>query len=149
MTTPGDLVTLTTRMPGAPTWSGHVLTPPDPDGYTTVLWSDGATSAVRDTFLTPTRQDTMPQPEPPTTDREDAHAALTACGVTPITDQLIDGVLALAEAGRLTHLDAGRVAQAAEIAATAMTQFNLKGSDVPHVVDLLAALGQPAETEHG
>lgn len=43
------------------------------------------------------------------------------------------GALSLAAAGEL------EVAQAAEIAATAMTQFNLKGSDVPHVADLLAA----------
>lgn len=63
MTTPGDPVTLTTRMPGAPTWTGTTLTPPDPDSYTTVLWSDGATSAVRDTFLTPTPAST-PQERP-------------------------------------------------------------------------------------
>lgn len=43
------------------------------------------------------------------------------------------GALSLAAAGEL------EVAQAAEIAATAMTQFNLKGSDVPHIADLLAA----------
>lgn len=43
------------------------------------------------------------------------------------------GALDLAAAGGL------EVGQAAEIAATALTQFNLKGSDVGHVADLLAA----------
>lgn len=45
----------------------------------------------------------------------------------------LSGALDLAAAGQLG------VADAAEIAATAMTQFNLAGSDVPHVADLLAA----------
>lgn len=45
----------------------------------------------------------------------------------------LSGALALASAGQLD------VGQAAEIAATALTQFNLKGADVPHVADLLAA----------
>ena len=43
------------------------------------------------------------------------------------------GALDLASAGEL------KVADAAQIAATAMTQFNLRGSDVPHIADLLAA----------
>ena len=43
------------------------------------------------------------------------------------------GALDLASAGEL------EVADAAQIAATAMTQFNLKGSEVPHVADLLSA----------
>lgn len=43
------------------------------------------------------------------------------------------GSLDLAAAGSL------EVADAAEIAATAMTQFNLEGSDMTHVADLLAA----------
>lgn len=43
------------------------------------------------------------------------------------------GALNLAAAGGM------EVGQAAEIAATALTQFNLKGSDVGHVADLLAA----------
>ncbi|UWD83661.1 phage tail tape measure protein [Curtobacterium flaccumfaciens] len=43
------------------------------------------------------------------------------------------GALDLASAGEL------QVADAAQIAATAMTQFNLKGNEVPHVADLLAA----------
>ncbi len=45
----------------------------------------------------------------------------------------LDGSLALAAAGSLD------VAEAAEIAASAMTQFKLEGSDVGHVADLLAA----------
>lgn len=45
----------------------------------------------------------------------------------------LDGSLDLAAAGQLA------VADAAEIAASAMTQFQLKGSDVAHVADLLAA----------
>lgn len=43
------------------------------------------------------------------------------------------GSLDLAAAGELS------VAEAAETAATALTQFNLRGSDVSHVADLLAA----------
>lgn len=45
----------------------------------------------------------------------------------------LKGALDLAAAGELD------VADAAEVAATAMTQFKLKGSDVPHIADLLAA----------
>lgn len=45
----------------------------------------------------------------------------------------LDGALALAAAGQLA------VADAAEIASVAMTQFNLSGEDLPHVADLLAA----------
>ncbi|MET0888382.1 MAG: phage tail tape measure protein, partial [Mycetocola sp.] len=45
----------------------------------------------------------------------------------------LDGALDLASAGGLG------VADAAGIAATALTQFNLAGEDVPHVADLLAA----------
>ncbi|QHF19833.1 phage tail tape measure protein [Rathayibacter sp. VKM Ac-2762] len=45
----------------------------------------------------------------------------------------LTGALSLASAGSLD------VADAAEIAATAMTQFGLKGSEVPHIADLLAA----------
>lgn len=43
------------------------------------------------------------------------------------------GALSLAAAGEID------VAQAAETAASAMTQFNLKGADVGHIADLLAA----------
>ena len=45
----------------------------------------------------------------------------------------LDGALSLASAGGLS------VADAASTAATALTLFKLKGSDIPHVVDLLAA----------
>lgn len=45
----------------------------------------------------------------------------------------LKGALDLAAAGQMD------VAEAAEVAATALTQFRLKGSDVPHVADLLAA----------
>jgi TP901 family phage tail tape measure protein len=45
----------------------------------------------------------------------------------------LSGALSLASAGSLD------VASAAEIAATAMTQFGLVGADVPHIADLLAA----------
>lgn len=45
----------------------------------------------------------------------------------------LDGALSLAAAGSLG------VADAAEIAATALTQFKLTGADVPHVADLLSA----------
>lgn len=45
----------------------------------------------------------------------------------------LDGALALAAAGNI------EVGEAAELAATAMTQFGLKGSDIGHVADLLAA----------
>lgn len=44
----------------------------------------------------------------------------------------LQGALALAAAGQIS------VGEAAETAATAMTQFNLNGSQVPHVADLLA-----------
>ncbi|MBT1676795.1 phage tail tape measure protein [Curtobacterium aurantiacum] len=45
----------------------------------------------------------------------------------------LSGALDLASAGEL------KVADAAQIAATAMTQFNARGSEVPHIADLLAA----------
>lgn len=45
----------------------------------------------------------------------------------------LDGALDLAASGAID------VGDAAEIAATAMTQFGLKGSDVTHIADLLAA----------
>lgn len=45
----------------------------------------------------------------------------------------LSGALSLAAAGEI------EVGQAAEIAASALTQFNLEGSDVGHVADLLAA----------
>lgn len=45
----------------------------------------------------------------------------------------LNGALSLAAAGALD------VGEAAETAASAMTQFGLKGSDIPHIADLLAA----------
>jgi TP901 family phage tail tape measure protein len=45
----------------------------------------------------------------------------------------LNGALALAAAGAID------VGEAAETAASAMTQFKLKGSDIPHIADLLAA----------
>lgn len=53
----------------------------------------------------------------------------------------LKGALDLAAAGSLD------VATAAEIAATAMTQFGLNGSDVPHIADLLAAAAGKAQGE--
>lgn len=45
----------------------------------------------------------------------------------------LSGALSLAAAGEI------EVGEAAELAASAMTQFKLKGADLPHVADLLAA----------
>jgi TP901 family phage tail tape measure protein len=45
----------------------------------------------------------------------------------------LSGSLALASAGQL------EIADAAQLAAIAMKQFNLEGSDIPHIADLLAA----------
>ena len=51
------------------------------------------------------------------------------------------GSLNLAAAGEMA------VAEAAEVAATAMTQFHLSGKDVPHIADLLAAGAGKAQGE--
>jgi TP901 family phage tail tape measure protein len=51
----------------------------------------------------------------------------------------LKGALSLAAAGELD------VGQAAEAAASALTQFKLKGQDVPHVADLLAAAAGKAQ----
>jgi TP901 family phage tail tape measure protein len=51
----------------------------------------------------------------------------------------LKGALDLAAAGQLS------VADSAEIAATAMTQFGLAGSDLPHVADLFAAAAGKAQ----
>jgi TP901 family phage tail tape measure protein len=51
----------------------------------------------------------------------------------------LNGALSLAAAGSLD------VGEAAETAASAMTQFKLKGSDVPHIADLLAAAAGKAQ----
>lgn len=53
----------------------------------------------------------------------------------------LSGALDLAAAGEIG------VAEAAETAATAMTQFGLAGSDVPHIADLLAAAAGKAQGE--
>ena len=53
----------------------------------------------------------------------------------------LTGALNLAAAGSLD------VGDAAEIAATAMTQFGLSGKDVPHIADLLAAAAGKAQGE--
>lgn len=65
----------------------------------------------------------------------DAITELSKAGVTTkdILNGGLNGALSLAAAGSLA------VADAAELAATAMTQFKLQGSDLPHVADLLAA----------
>lgn len=53
----------------------------------------------------------------------------------------LKGALDLAAAGQIS------VADASEIAATALTQFKLEGKDVPHVADLLAAGAGKAQGE--
>lgn len=65
----------------------------------------------------------------------DAITELSKAGVSTrdILSGGLDGALALAAAGQL------EVGQAAEFAASAMTQFGLKGKDIPHIADLLAA----------
>lgn len=64
-----------------------------------------------------------------------AEEALAKAGVT--TSDILGGALT----GSLTLAAAGTlgVADAAEIASIAMTQFKLAGKDVPHIADLLAA----------
>jgi TP901 family phage tail tape measure protein len=51
----------------------------------------------------------------------------------------LKGALSLAAAGQMS------VAEASETAASALTQFKLKGADVPHVADLLAAAAGKAQ----
>lgn len=68
----------------------------------------------------------------------EAAQAITAMGKAGVSTKDIlggglTGALDLAAAGQLD------VAQASEIAATAMNQFGLEGKDIPHVADLLAA----------
>jgi TP901 family phage tail tape measure protein len=69
------------------------------------------------------------------TEAANAIEELGKAGLT--TEQILngglDGALSLAAAGQLA------VADAAQIAAIAVKQFNLEGEDVPHVADLLAA----------
>ena len=59
--------------------------------------------------------------------------AKAGVATTDILNGGLDGALSLAAAGNLD------VAQAAETAASAMVQFGLKGADIPHIADLLAA----------
>lgn len=69
------------------------------------------------------------------TEAAQAEEELAKAGVS-VTDILsggLSGALDLASAGQL------EVGRSAEIAATAMTQFGLKGAQVPHIADLLAA----------
>lgn len=65
----------------------------------------------------------------------DAELELVKAGisVSDILGGALKGSLQLAAAGQID------VAQATEIATIALTQFGLKGKDVPHVADLLAA----------
>ncbi|WP_309080273.1 phage tail tape measure protein [Zhihengliuella sp.] len=59
--------------------------------------------------------------------------AKAGVSTTDVLNGGLDGALALAAAGGLG------VAEASEIAASALTQFKLEGEQVPHVADLLAA----------
>jgi TP901 family phage tail tape measure protein len=78
---------------------------------------------------------------------EAAHAIteLSKAGVSTsdILGGALTGSLSLAAAGQMD------VADAAEIAATAMTQFKLKGTDVTHIADLLAAGANNAQGSVG
>ena len=65
--------------------------------------------------------------------------AKAGVATTDILDGGLSGALDLAAAGGL------EVADAAEIAATAMTQFRLEGTKVPHIADLLAAAAGKAQ----
>jgi len=69
--------------------------------------------------------------------------ALLKAGVsaTDILGGGLNGALSLAASGNLN------VADSAEVAATAMTQFGLKGTDVGHIADLLAAGAGKAQGE--
>jgi TP901 family phage tail tape measure protein len=69
------------------------------------------------------------------TDAAKAEEELIKAGVSlkDIMGGGLKGALDLASAGQTD------VASATEVAASAMTQFNLKGKDVPHIADLLAA----------
>lgn len=77
------------------------------------------------------------------TESADAITAMSKAGVEAkdILGGGLAGALALASAGELD------VATAADIAATAMNQFNLAGADIPHIADLLAAAAGKAQGE--
>lgn len=70
-----------------------------------------------------------------------AQVELAKAGIatSDILSGALSGSLALAAAGEIA------VADAAETAATAMTQFQLSGKDVPHIADLLAAAAGKAQ----
>ena len=67
--------------------------------------------------------------------------AKAGVSTTDILGGGLSGALDLAAAGELG------VAEAAETAATAMTQFRLEGTQVPHIADLLAAAAGKAQGE--
>lgn len=71
----------------------------------------------------------------------DAITELSKAGIATadVLNGGLDGALDLAAAGQLD------VAEAAETAASAMTQFKLSGKDVPHIADLLAAAAGKAQ----
>lgn len=73
----------------------------------------------------------------------DAITAMSKAGVSAndILSGGLTGALNLASAGELD------VAQAADIAATAMNQFGLAGKDIPHIADLLAEGAASAQGE--
>jgi TP901 family phage tail tape measure protein len=75
------------------------------------------------------------------TDAADAITELSKAGVktTDVLNGGLNGALSLAAAGQLS------VGEAAETAASALTQFKLQGSAVPHVADLLAAAAGKAQ----
>lgn len=75
------------------------------------------------------------------TEAADAITELSKAGVgtADVLGGALDGALDLAAAGQLD------VAEAAETAASAMTQFGLKGNKVPHIADLLAAAAGKAQ----
>lgn len=79
------------------------------------------------------------------TEAAQAETELAKAGVSTrdILGGGLKGALSLASAGNLA------VADSAEIAATAMTQFALTGKDIPHVADLLAAGAGKAQGEVG
>jgi TP901 family phage tail tape measure protein len=67
--------------------------------------------------------------------------AKAGVSTTDILNGGLNGALSLAAAGQMD------VGAAAEAAASALTQFKLKGQDVPHVADLLAAAAGKAQGE--
>ncbi len=69
--------------------------------------------------------------------------AKAGVGVKEILGGGLKGALDLAAAGQIS------VAEVSETAATAMTQFNLSGAQVPHIADLLAAGAGKAQGEVG